>query len=180
MELVDIYNDKHEKLSYVKDRKKLDDGEFRLSCFVWIINDNDEILIQQRLATDSCPNMWETCSGGAVKGDNALTGTIRELKEELGIDAKLKDMKFIGSFARVKDFVEVFLLKSNVNIKDLHLQKEEVCDAKWVTIKEFEKLIKDDKACDTSFDVFKKYYDNYYNRYLIFVDGKPVFKKKGN
>jgi hypothetical protein len=37
MELVDIYNDKHEKLNYTKGRKELSDGEFRLSCFVWII-----------------------------------------------------------------------------------------------------------------------------------------------
>lgn len=51
MELVDIYNDKHEKLNYTKGRKELSDGEFRLSCFVWIINDKDELLIQQRLAT---------------------------------------------------------------------------------------------------------------------------------
>jgi len=47
MELVDIYNDKHEKLNYTKGRKELSDGEFRLSCFVWIINDKDELLIQQ-------------------------------------------------------------------------------------------------------------------------------------
>ena len=45
MELVDIYNDKHEKLNYTKDRKELTEGEFRLSCFIWIINDNDELLI---------------------------------------------------------------------------------------------------------------------------------------
>ena len=59
MELVDIYNDKHEKLNYTKDRKELLDGEFRLSCFVWIINDKDELLIQQRLSTaKKSPNMW--------------------------------------------------------------------------------------------------------------------------
>ena len=43
MELVDIYNNKHEKLNYTKGRKELVEGEFRLSCFVWIINDNDEL-----------------------------------------------------------------------------------------------------------------------------------------
>ena len=72
MEHVDIYNDKHELLNYIKERKELVEGEFRLSCFIWIINDNDEILIQQRLATaKKCPNMWETISGGAIEGDTA-------------------------------------------------------------------------------------------------------------
>ena len=51
MELVDIYNDKHEKLNYTKDRKELKEGEFRLSCFVFIINDKYELLIQQRAST---------------------------------------------------------------------------------------------------------------------------------
>ena len=44
MEFVDIYNDKHEKMNYTKERKELVDGEFRLSCFVWIINGKNEIL----------------------------------------------------------------------------------------------------------------------------------------
>ena len=41
MELVDIYNNKHEKMGYSKGRKELTKGEYRLSCFVCIINDNE-------------------------------------------------------------------------------------------------------------------------------------------
>ena len=179
MELVDIYNDKHEKLNYTKGRKELEEGEYRLSCFVWIINNKDEILIQQRLATaKKCPNMWETASGGATAGDDALSGAIRELEEELGIKANKKNLRFIGSFARINDFVEVFLLKSNVKIEKLKLQEDEVQAAKWVKIEEFEKIIEEGNASDTSFSLFKDYYEKYYNRYLVFENGKPVFKKK--
>lgn len=179
MDKVDIYNKRHEKMNYSKGRRELVDGEYRLSCFVWIINDQDEILVQQRLATaKNCPNMWETASGGAIEGDDALSGAMRELEEELGIIANKEDMCFIGSFARINDFVEVFLLKSNVSIDDLILQVDEVQDAKWITISDFEKLIEDGKASDTSFDVFKKYYDKFYNMTLVFEDGKPVLKKK--
>ena len=179
MELVDIYNDKHEKLNYTKDRKELSDGEFRLSCFVWIINDKDELLIQQRLAiAKKCPNMWETTSGGAIAGDDAITGTLRELEEELGIKADKKDLKFIGSYARVNDYVEVFLLKSNVNVDELKLQDDEVQAAKWVPIPAFESIIASGQASDTGYFIFKEYYDKFYNTYLVFEDGKPVFKKK--
>ena len=52
MEFVDIYNDKHEKMNYTKG-KKLVDGEFRLSCFVWIINDKNEILHKKFLQKGS-------------------------------------------------------------------------------------------------------------------------------
>ena len=179
MELVDIYNDKHEKLNYTKGRKELSDGEFRLSCFVWIINDKDELLIQQRLATaKKCPNMWETTSGGAIAGDDAITGTLRELEEELGIKADKKDLKFIGSYARVNDYVEVFLLKSNVNVDELKLQDDEVQAAKLVPISTFESIIASGQASDTGYFIFKEYYDKFYNTYLVFEDGKPVFKKK--
>ena len=45
---MDVYNKQHENLGYQKGRKELENGEYRLSVFTWIINDNDEILIQQR------------------------------------------------------------------------------------------------------------------------------------
>lgn len=180
MELVDIYNNKHEKLNYTKGRKELVEGEFRLSCFVWIINDKEEILIQQRLATaKNCANMWETTSGGAIAGDNALEGTLRELEEELGMKADVDKLRFIGSYARINDFVEVFLLESNINVNDLKLQEDEVQAAKWVSISEFEEIINSGNASDTSFNIFKNYYDNFYKRYLTFENGKPIFKKTG-
>lgn len=180
MELVDIYNNKHEKLNYTKGRKELVEGEFRLSCFVWIINDKEEILIQQRLATaKNCANMWETTSGGALAGDSALEGTLRELEEELGMKAEVDKLRFIGSYARINDFVEVFLLESNIDVNELKLQEDEVQAAKWVSISEFEEIIKSGNASDTSFNIFKNYYDNFYKRYLTFENGKPIFKRIG-
>lgn len=179
MELVDIYNDKHELLNYTKGRKELEEGEFRLSCFIWIINDNDELLIQQRLATaKKCPNMWETASGGAVAGDTAIEGALRELKEELGIEAKKDEVRFIGSYARINDFVEVFLLKKNVELSSLTLQEDEVQKASWVPISKFEELIQNGEASDTGFFIFKEYFEKFYNTYVVFENGKPVFKKK--
>ncbi len=178
MELVDVYNNKRESINIKKNRKELVNGEFRLSCFVFIINDNGEILIQQRLATaKKCPNMWEVASGGVNSGETSLEGAIREVKEELGIDIEKKDLMFIGSYARVNDYVEVFLLKSNIAVSDLKFQKDEVQDAKWVKIEEFEKIIEEGNASDTGYFIFKEYYNKFYNTYVVFENGKPVFKK---
>ena len=100
--------------------------------------------------------MWETTSGGAIAGDDAITGTLRELEEELGIKADKKDLKFIGSYARVNDYVEVFLLKSNVNVDELKLQDDEVQAAKWVPISTFESIIASGQASDTGYFIFKE------------------------
>lgn len=175
MEMVDIYNKRHEKLDYTKGRKELEFGEYRLSCFAWIINDNNEILIQQRLASaKNAPNMWETVSGGAVAGDDSLNGILCELDEELGIKPNIEDLTFIGSFIRFNDFVEIWALKSNVLIEDLILQEDEVQDAKWVTISEYEKMLEKGIAVRTGFDLFKIYFNEYYDKKVSFVDGKPV------
>lgn len=180
MELVDIYNNKHELTGLKKERKELQNGEYRLSCFVWIINDKNELLIQQRLATaNKCANMWETCSGGAISGDTAKTGVIREINEELGIDVNEDNLIFIGSFIRIMDYVEVFVLKQNVDLADLKIQEDEVQNIKWISIPEFEKMIDDGIVSSTSYFLFKEYFNNYYNKYCAFVNGKPVIKNIG-
>lgn len=164
MELVNVYNNKHKKLDYVRERKQLEKGEFKLSCFVWIINDKDEILVQQRLASDkSCPNMWGATAGGARAGETSLDTVLRELDEELGIQVDKNNLSFIGSYVRFKDFVEVYLLKSNININNLKLQTEEVQQVKWMKIEEFEQLLSENKASETGYFIFKNYYDNFYN-----------------
>jgi len=171
MELVDVYNERHEKLNYSKGRKELNDGEYRLSCFIWVINDKNEILLQQRLATaKKMPNMWGTTAGGAQKGDSSLTGAMRELKEELGIDARKEEMVFIGSYKRINDFVEVWLCKKNIEVNALILEPSEVQDARWFSIDEFKRMIVDGKGIDSGF----MYYDNFYNKHYELVDGKPV------
>lgn len=165
MELVDVYNNRHEKTEKIKGRKELDAGEYRLSCYVYIINDDDKLLIQQRVATvENAPNMWETLSGGAISGDTSLRGAIRETEEELGIKANKEDMLYIGSFIRLKDFVEVWLLKSNEKIENLKLESDEIQNAKWVSISEFEEMLEKKVAVSSAFNMFKTYYNNYYKK----------------
>ena len=61
---------------------------------------------------------------------------------------------------------------------ELKLQDDEVQAAKWVSIPTFESIIASGQASDTGYFIFKEYYDKFYNTYLVFEDGKPVFKKK--
>lgn len=178
MELVDVYNKRHENLNYTKGRKELKTGEYRISCFAWIINEKNEILIQQRLATaKNAPNMWETVSGGAIADDDSLSGIMRELDEELGIKANVDDLTFIGSYIRYNDFVEVWVLKSNILVTDLSLQVEEVQAAKWVTISQYEDMIEKKTAINSAFDLFKRYFSEYYEKEVSFIDGKTVISK---
>lgn len=174
VELVDVYNERHEKLNYTKERQTLIEGEYKLSCFVWVINDNDKILLQQRSSTvKQLPNMWGATAGCAQAGETSLDGTLRELKEELGIDATREEMVFIGSYKRINDFVEIWLCKKNIDIKELILDPTEVQSAQWFSIDEFEKMIINGIGIDSGFEIFK----NYYNRYYEITEEKPVTAK---
>lgn len=178
MELVDIYNNKHEKMNYQKERKALEEGEYRLSCFIWVINDKEQILLQQRLASaKKMPNMWGTTAGGVLAGETSLEGAIRELKEELGITVNSDDMEFIGSNKRINDYVEVWLCKKEVDIGSLKIEPTEVQAAKWFNIYEFEEMIKKGIGIDSGYGIFKIYYNNFYNRHFEIVDGKPIAVK---
>ena len=112
--------------------------------------------------------MWEVTSGVVDISESSSTGALRELKEELGIKVNKNDLQFIGSYARINDFVEVFLLKSNISISNLKLQEDEVQAAKWVKVEEFEKIIKDGNASDTGYFIFTEYYNKFYNTYVFF------------
>ena len=158
MELVDLYNGQKELINETVEKKNVPDGKFRLSVHVWITNDKGELLVQQRLATaHKFPNMWAV-TGGAVKaGESSLDGVLRELSEELGIKANKDEMKFIASYRRKFDYVDVWLLNKNIDIKDIKLQEDEVQAVKWVTLEEFEEMLKNKEAIRSSYDYYKLY-----------------------
>ena len=61
------------------------------------MNDKKELLLQKRSATKkSHPNCWDISGAGHIRaGESVIEGAIRELKEELGIEANENDLRFI-------------------------------------------------------------------------------------
>ena len=162
MELVDVLNDKREKIRKICDRNGLNNGEYRLSVHIWIMNKNNEILLQKRNTNlKMYPGMWGN-TGGAVKhGESSFKAINREVKEELGLEVKKEKTIFIASFKRSKDFVDVWLLKDDIKIEDIKLQKDEVCDVKFVNIDLFNKMYNNGDIIQSSTDYFKMYIEKY-------------------
>ncbi len=138
MELWDLYDKDRNKLDKVVKRgDKLNDDEYHLVVNAWIKNDKNEFLIAQRSPNKAHPLMWECTGGSAVLGEKSIDAAIREVKEELGIRVFKKDSKYIGSTLRYypncPDILDVWLFKSNVDIKKVKIQEEEVNDVMWAT-----------------------------------------------
>ncbi len=64
----------------------------RMSVFVILRNDKNEILLQQRANTGYLDGYWDFPSGHVEYGESIQDTAIRELKEEVGLTAHLKDL----------------------------------------------------------------------------------------
>lgn len=160
MEKVDVYNKNRIKLNYEKKREKLEKGEFSISAHVWILN-NNKLLIQKRAKNKKhFPNLWEQSGGGVIAGETSFEAAIREVAEELNLKCSSDEIFYIGSYTRIHDFVDIWLIKTNINLKDLQLQKGEVSEIKEVNFENFEKMIQNGEVVPTinpSYKMLKNY-----------------------
>ena len=151
MEYIDIFDENNNPIGEIKEKTKAhEDGNFHRTAHVWIINDNNELLLQKRSASKkSHPNCWDISGAGHIRaGETVTEGAIRELKEELGLEAIEKDLNYIATIKSTKnsknmEFGYVYLLRCNKKIADYIFEDEEVSEVKYVYYEELEKMVED-------------------------------------
>ncbi len=76
------------------------DGLWHKSVHVWIVNDKNQILLQQRCAEKKFyPNVWDSSFAGHVgAGEDSITSAIREGEEELGIQVDINKMNYLFTY----------------------------------------------------------------------------------
>ena len=158
MEMVDKLDNKRQMLNRITERSEKIEGEYRQSVHTWIMNSKGEFLIQKRSPNKKTfPNMWSQTGGGVDEGETTLQAALRECNEELGISIDLNNIELILSFKRKFDFVDVWLVKQDIDISNIVLQEEEVSEVKWSSIDEIRELMKTDKlakSIEIYFDMF--------------------------
>ena len=103
MELLDVLDENGNKTGEVEERSEIyRKGLWHRSSHIWIINDNNELLVQKRNPEKSTfPNMWAISVAGHVdSGETSLDTAIRELKEELNLDAKKEELEYLFTIKR--------------------------------------------------------------------------------
>ena len=143
MEKWDLYNEKGEKLGKTIVRgEKMKDDEYHISVHVWILNKENNFLIQKRAATKKkFPNMWSMTGGAVLAGETSENACIREVLEELGISLDINELKKLGRIKRKNGLVDIWIVCRDCDIKDLSLQEDEVSCAKWADIEEIKHLL---------------------------------------
>lgn len=163
MELVDMFDGRRKPLNKVVERYTHIEGEYSQGSHIWIMNSKNEFLIQKRSANKRVyPNLWSVTSGGTDSKETTLDTALREVEEELGIKLKEEELELMMSYKRKHDFVDVWLLRKDIDIKDITLQEEEVTDVKWISQSELENLIKEEKM-PQSIQIYYEFLKNLIN-----------------
>lgn len=108
---------------------------------------------------DSFPGQYDTSSAGHIPaGEEPLSSALRELKEELGIEAKPEQLHYAGTFRikyekefhgklfRDNEVATVYVYEEPVEIDSLTLQKSEVSEVRWFDLDEVWNEIKTDRS----------------------------------
>lgn len=141
MELRDLYNEKRELTGKTVQKKEpIPAGYYYVTVVIFIQNDQNEFLIQKR-STDKGGD-WANTGGHPKTGESSLEGVVTEVKEELGIDIDPNKLILFKTVKTDNNFIDLYYLKSNINLDDIVMQQEEVQDVKWFSIEEIDGLIK--------------------------------------
>ncbi len=131
-------------------------GEYHLVVHIWVIDRSGKLLIQRRSDRKKLmPGEWAATGGAAMAGEDSFTAARRELLEELGIDSDRDTLKQIARLKRKNSFVDLWLLRRDVALTQLRLQKSEVATAKWVTQDELKKMVESGNFHNYGPDYFK-------------------------
>lgn len=148
LEYFDVLDENGKKTGRTKLRREVHrDGDWHRAVDVFVVK-GDEVLLQKRCATkDSYPNMWDlSCGGHVTAGEGSVETAVRELEEELDLRILPSELEFVGTFtssARLTpDFVnnsfnDMYILRTEAELSELHFQEEEISALKYVPITEF-------------------------------------------
>ena len=146
MEILDLYTADREKTGKTMVRgEETPAGCYRLVVHVCIFNDKGQLLIQQRQPfKEGWPNKWDISVGGsAIAGDTSSMAAERETAEEIGLSIDFSDRRPVITVNFSDGFDDFYTIEKDISLEELHLQKEEVAEARWATQKEIEDMIDD-------------------------------------
>lgn len=139
-EILDIVNEKDEVIGQ-KTRKEVHSSNLvHRGAHVFVFNSRGEILLQKRsLKKDKYPGFWGDMAGHIDSGENYEESARRELKEELGIEAKLEFfMKFRKHFENDQEIITVFKCVHDGPIK---IDREEIDEVKFFSPEEIRNML---------------------------------------
>ena len=119
------------------------EGEYYVCCEIWLRNSEGKFLMTQRHPDKKAGGLWEFTGGGVLAGETTKQAAVREVQEELGIRIDESELTLLEVYQHKNYFMDIFVVKKDVNVSALTLQPEEVVDAKWVSHEDLLRMIEE-------------------------------------
>lgn len=146
-EYLEIFNAANISLKQVKTRRQVhEDGDWHRTAQVYIVNSEEQLLCNLRSAAkDVFPLLWDLSIGGHLSpGENYEMCALRELEEELGIEADKSFLQFITVQSIDgkdemhslidREHAAVFLYHSALPAQNYRYQQSEIVQLKYFSI----------------------------------------------
>ena len=151
-EIWDLYDKDRQKTGETMVRgEEIPAGRYHLVVHVWLRNSRGEYLLGRRAADrPTHPLMWECPGGSVVRGEDSLSGAIREAFEEVGVPLRPENARLLFSRLREKDaftgkkygdILDCWLFDYDGGIDLAAATTREVCEAKWVSLDQMRALM---------------------------------------
>lgn len=144
MEYWDLYDKNRKPLNKIHQRGiPLNDNEYHVVVSVVTINSKKEVLITLRdPSKKTYPNTWEITTGSVLSGETSQNAALRELFEETGINASKNELISIKTLMGQLSFVDMYMIKKDIEITSLRMQPGETTAAKWVSFEKFNEMVR--------------------------------------
>jgi isopentenyldiphosphate isomerase len=125
--------------------KRLGKGEYHLTAHVCVFSPDGRMIVQRRADFKALwGGLWDiSASGSVLAGESTGEGAQRELYEELGIKADLKDEQPRATFYHENCISDYFVVRADVPLEAVRLQKSEVAEVGYATRDEILAMIDD-------------------------------------
>ena len=153
MEIWDLYDEKRNIIGEHVRGTEMPENSFHLVVHVWIKNSAGQYLMTQRSADKpTFPLMWECVGGSVVKGEDSLTGALREVHEEVGLafapeEGERLFTKIRGTVngKRYNDIVDVWLFRHDSDVPLQNAATDEVAQVRWMDRSQIDALRKENR-----------------------------------
>ncbi len=160
-EVIPVVNEKDEIIGSTTFREAHKKGILHREAAVYVVNDKNEVLLQQRVDT----GLWDHSSCGHFSpNESYIQGAMREFSEELGICLPASQFVELGKIKRRSirpgrnnyRFTTVYLVRKNIKIGDFNPEKSEVTEVRYFTKSGLKSLIKTNKIGGAAVEFIEK------------------------
>ena len=133
-ELWDLYDARRNLTGKtVRAGEELPQGSYHLMVSGWVMNSKGEFLMVQHHPDTNAPMLWDCVGGWALSGEDSAKAILRELWEQIGASFAAYHGRRLQSIRSGDHFIDVWVFRSDLEVKDLKLRENDLVGIKWVT-----------------------------------------------